>query len=701
MQAQNITFQQIISGPKQFLIPVFQRDYKWQEEQWQKLWNDIMGAGSAGHFAGSIVHAPDIAFSSIPTYLVIDGQQRLATLTVMCAALRDHIGETGWQGNGGGPTAGQIDEYCLKNSLEAGDRKYKLALRRTDDKILRSIVDGNPLGNACGADLSLVDEAYGHFREKLAEDGVDPGLVYRGIMGLRLVEMTLDRNIDNPQSIFESMNSTGVDLSQGDLVRNYLLMGIEEAEQTRLYEQYWQKIETLFRTHDSALDSFIRDYIALKRGDTRQARTDQIYEEFKRYRISESSPLDLEELLSEMLRFANYYASFRGFQSSLSAGISEPLANVRHHGDTTAVLIMRLFHCHDQGAMEERDFIEALSAIESYLMRRAVAGSQTRGYWGIFATLSKQVEDDAPLDSLKFALTRQRGGQSFPNDPDFRLSLEGRELYRMRACWNLLSRLENHGSREPSPTGTYSIEHIMPQNENLSAEWQAMLGNDWQEIHGRWLHKLGNLTLTAYNSRYSDRSFELKKTISGGFNESAIRLNSYVRQQQIWNADTMRTHGQLLADRALEIWKYPQPSGEYVDERHDRRVRERANTTDVQNISMTERARNLFDPLHDKIASIDDGIQAVQERNSICYYTSESQFFLELLPQKYNLRLLLDVEISEIEAPGWLVRDGNDWKFIPNSTFNHPVGAVVDMWQPSWTNSVMEVVRQAYNLAAD
>ena len=310
MQAQNTTFQQIISGPKQFLIPVFQRDYKWREEQWQKLWEDMLRAGNAGHFAGSIVHAPDTAFSAIPTYLVIDGQQRLATLTVLCAALRDHINETGWHGDGVGPTATQIEEYCLKNSLETGERKYKLALRRTDNEVLRSVLDGHPMSNADGAEASLIDEAYWHFRERLMDSDVDPGLVFRGIMGLRLVEMTLDRNIDNPQSIFESMNSTGVDLSQGDLVRNYLLMGLEEAEQTRLYEQYWQRIESLFlfRTHDTALDSFIRDYIALKRGDTRQARADRIYDEFKLFRNSEFAQEELEDQLKELLRFAGFYA---------------------------------------------------------------------------------------------------------------------------------------------------------------------------------------------------------------------------------------------------------------------------------------------------------------------------------------------------------------------------------------------------------
>ena len=701
MQAQNTTFQQIISGPKQFLIPVFQRDYKWREENWQKLWEDILGAGNAGHFAGSIVHAPDTAFSAIPTYLVIDGQQRLATLTVLCAALRDHINESESQGNGAGPTAIQIEEYCLKNSLETGDRKYKLALRRADNEVLRSVLDGQPMSNDDGAEGSLIDEAYWHFRERLSEGDIDPGLVFRGIMGLRLVEMTLDRNIDNPQSIFESINSTGVDLSEGDLVRNYLLMGLEEAEQTRLYEQYWQRIELLFQKHDSALDSFIRDYIALTRGDAKQARGDRIYDEFKLFQNSEFAQEELEDQLRELLRFAGYYAKFRGLHQESSAAISQALANVRHHGDTAALVIMRLFDCHEKGTLTQGEFLAALEATESYLMRRAVARSQTRAYWDNFASFAKQIEDDAALDSLFFAYTRQRGTYAFPPDSEFRRSLEEGELYRTRVCWNLLSRLENHGEREPSPTSNYSIEHIMPQNENLSPEWQIMLGENWQEIHNLWLHRLGNLTLTGYNSRYSDRPFQEKKSIPHGFDESPLRLNSYVRQQSEWTQENIMERGQLLSNRALAIWKYPQPSQSYVEARRSSRVQERAEQTDVSRVQMTVRARNLFDPLHREITGLDDGIQVVQERNSLCYYTSGAEFFLELLPQKYNLRLLLESDMSEIDAPGWLARDGNDWKYIPNSSFNHSYGVVVDVWQTSWADSVMEVVRQAYNLASD
>ena len=701
MEARNTTFQQLISGPKQFMIPVFQRDYKWREDNWQKLWEDVVRSDNAGHFMGSIVHTPDTAFAAIPRYLVIDGQQRLATLTVLLAAFRDHVSTTGWHDDGTGPTAKQIDDYYIKNTHETGNYKYKLLLRRKDNEILRSILDGHTPPATTGTQRSLVDEAYSYFCERLGEQNTDLGVVYRGVIGLRVVEMTLDPHIDNPQSVFESMNSTGVDLSQGDLVRNYLLMGLQEAEQTRLYEQYWHKIELQFRRHDSALDSFVRDYVALKRADVKQARADQIYDEFKRFLQSESAPQDLEHLLSEMVRFAGYYAVFRGFVAGPTKEISEAMSDVRYHGDTGALLIMRLFDCYSNGILERHDFVEALETIESYLMRRAVVRAQTRSHWNIFASLATKVEHQATLESLLFSFEQLPGSQAFPTDSAFRRSLEEGELYRTRACKQLLARLENHESDEPSPTAAYSIEHIMPQNQNLRPKWQEMLGEDWREVHERWCHRLGNLTLTGYNARYSDRPFEEKKTISGGFNESAVRLNNYVRGQNEWTETNMKVRGQLLTNRSLQIWKYPQPTQEYVTARRERRLQEEAQRTDVDQLSMSRIARNLFDPLHREILDLGDHISVVRERNSLCYYTSDFNFFLELLPRNRYLMLLMEEDISEMSGPSWLLQDGTEWKFIPNSSFNHRHGVVVEMWQSGWIAEVMPVIRQAYDLSVD
>ena len=698
MEAKNTTFQGIINGVKQFLIPVFQRDYKWSDGNWQELWDDISGASAFGHFVGSIVHVQGSTLAAAPTYLVIDGQQRLATLTVFCAALRDHIKHTGWHGDGNGPTADQIDAYYIKNTLETGDRQYKLVLRRTDNETLRAVVDGKLQNGSNGDWPGLIDEAYQFFRGKLKDSKKDPGEIYRGIISLRIVEITLDRNVDNPQSVFESMNSTGVDLSQSDLVRNYLLMELDEPEQTRLYNEYWRRIEVLFRTHDSALDSFIRDYIALKQRATRQARQDRIYEEFKGFRCS--MPEDkLEELLREMVRFAGYYARFRGLVSEPSERVSRSLGNVRYHGDTTATLIMRLYDCREQGRLTEKDFTAALDVVESYLIRRAVANSQTRSYWDVFAGFTHRIDDQRPLDSLLHAMERQQGTYSFPMDDSFRSSLQERELYRLRVCKQFLSRLENHGEQEPSPTGTYSIEHIMPQNDDLNLEWQHMLGENWQEIHRVWLHRLGNLTLTAYNSRYSDRPFEEKKTIPGGFNQSAVRLNQFVKEQASWTTAEMEERGRILANRALEIWQFLQPDQEYVEEVRIRELRAREASTNVLSIPMNDRLHSVFNSLHQEINNMEDGIIAVQERNSACYYSRHHEFFLEVLPQQYGLKLLLDFDISEVDDPQGMAKDANEWKFIPLSTHSHSYGVVVDVGWVSQIESVMPMVRQAHEQA--
>ena len=360
---------------------------------------------------------------------------------------------------------------------------------------------------------------------------------------------------------------------------------------------------------------------------------------------------------------------------------------------------MRLYDCREDGRLSDGDFTAALDVVESYLMRRAVAGSQTRSYWDVFAGFANRIDNQRPLDSLILSMVRQQGTYSFPRDDAFRQSLQESNLYRLRVCKQLLSRLENAGSKEPSPTGTYSIEHVMPQNDDLSLEWQTMLGERWQEIHGVWLHRLGNLTLTAYNARYSDRPFEEKKTIPGGFNEAAVRLSKFIRDKTAWTETEMKERGRLLADRAMEIWRLSKPDPEYAEEVRIRELRAREARTNVLNIPMPNRLHSVFTFLHKEITNMEDGIIAVQERNSACYYSRDHQFFLEVLPQRYGLKLLLDLDISEVDDPQGIAKDANDWKFIPLSTFRHPYGVVVDLWW-DWESripSVIPMIRQAHD----
>lgn len=568
MQAANTTFRQLIEGTKQFVIPVFQRDYAWERENWQQLWNDITRAasdgGERGHFVGTIVHVPDQTVASRPSQLVIDGQQRLTTLTILCAALRDHIRDNGLAGQEGLPTAEQVDAYFISNALESGDFRYKLLLRRADDATLRAVVDSKNVAEMDGGKSARIAGAYEYFAGMLNRPAENLPTVYNGLSRLRIVEISLDRSIDDPQAVFESINSTGVRLTQGDLVRNYLLMGLRETEQTRMYEEYWQKIEDAFRGKDGAIDNtalnlFLRDYLALKQKITQESQIPRIYEEFKRFRNGPAASVGLEDLLADMVRFARYYSEWNGRWQPRSARLTTAMRNLRRQGNTTGVLVMRLYECYEQGILSESEFVRGLRYIESFLVRHTVLGHQIRSYWRIFAGMTIDIQDDDPARSLCATLVKDRGNYgfwTFPTNDAFGQSLRHDAIYSKQGIRKyLLDRLENYCQKEPSPVSDYTIEHIMPQS--LTGDWRKMLGDDAEQIHADWLHRLGNLTLTAYNSEYSNRSFSEKKTRPGGFNESAVRLNQFVREQSEWTPVQMEERGKLLAERALDIWPYP------------------------------------------------------------------------------------------------------------------------------------------------
>lgn len=568
MQSANITFRQLIEGTKQFVIPVFQRDYAWERENWQQLWNDITRAasdgGERGHFVGTIVHVPDQTVASRPSQLVVDGQQRLTTLTILCAALRDHIRDNGLAGQEGLPTAEQVDAYFISNALESGDFRYKLLLRRADDATLRAVVDSKNVADIDGGKSARIAGAYEYFAGMLSRPAENLPAVYNGLSRLRIVEISLDRSIDDPQAVFESINSTGVRLTQGDLVRNYLLMGLRETEQTRMYEEYWQKIEDAFRGKDGAIDNvalnlFLRDYLALKRKFTQESQIPRIYEEFKRFRNGPAASVELEDLLADMVRFARYYSEWNGRWQPRSARLTTAMRNLRRQGNTTGVLVMRLYECYEQGTLSESEFVRGLRYIESFLVRHAILGHQIRSYWRIFAGMTIDIQDDDPVRSLCATLVKDRGNYgfwTFPTNDAFGQSLRHDAIYSKQGIRKyLLDRLENYGQKEPSPVSDYTIEHIMPQS--LTGDWRKMLGDDAEQIHTDWLHRLGNLTLTAYNSEYSNRPFSEKKTRPGGFNDSAVRLNQFVREQSEWTAVQMEERGKLLAERALVIWPYP------------------------------------------------------------------------------------------------------------------------------------------------
>ncbi|MEI4234827.1 DUF262 domain-containing protein [Roseovarius sp. D22-M7] len=691
MNAQQRFFPKIINGASQFIIPVFQRDYSWSEENCRQLWKDLLAIADAGpdrgHFIGSVVYIQTGDSSAgFTRWLLIDGQQRVTTLTLLLTALRDHIRETGWQGSDDGPTVKRIDAYFLRNLQEEGEREIKLKLRRHDDATLQALINGQP---EPGTPSIRIRDNYDLFRE-LLEDA-DPETVYRGLNRLLLVDVTLDRGIDDPQLIFESLNSTGVDLSPSDLIRNFILMRLPEKEQTRLYETYWSRIEELFRGSERVFDNFIRDYLALRSHSTKLERSDRVYDAFRRTFADIGEDISaLEQLLAELLRRGRQYAAFAvGGGNDARA---RAFASLRRLGDVPAILVMRLLEAQEtSNTLTDAELLEAIGLLESYLLRRAVIGAQTRGYGLEFAKLAQKIDETRPLASLKAAMARMPASYTFPQDDVFRAALEEGDIYHKRVCFHLLDALENRGSKEISDTSKYSIEHVMPQNEKLVEAWRKMLGPEWQQIQKTWLHRLGNLTLTGYNPTYSDRPFEEKKTIKGGFLQSSVRLNQDIRDKPKWTPQEMEPRGKRLADRALNIWPRLDADEAVIRAMELEELKAKAQRRSISQVPMSAAAAALFEALRAQLqVAFPDVIEAA-EHKSVSYHDPE--FFLEVIPRKHGLVLVVDLDFNEVEANDGLAEDASDRSFVMYAS--HQGGVLVHLRNPTQIDRAMAIVAQA------
>jgi predicted transport protein len=345
--------------------------------------------------------------------------------------------------------------------------------------------------------------------------------------------------------------------------------------------------------------------------------------------------------------------------------------------------------------LTEQDFLEALSLIESYVVRRAICGLQTRGYWQIFASLAYNIGEKEPLNDLKVALARLHENYRFPSDQEFDRTLKEGDLYGLRVCRHLLEGLENHGTKGPTDTSSYSIEHIMPQNERLRVEWRKMLGDNWKTIQKTWLHRLGNLTLTGYNSTYSDRSFDEKKTIKGGFTDSAVRLNKFVRDQPVWTEKEISVRTKELAARGLEIWGPLSVAQSLIDAADHSEKRKLAARQDVSRIKMSGEARSLFEELRARVKAIDSDILELAEPNSISYHGPA--FFLEVLPRRYKLTLLLALDFNEVDDPSGLAKDASERKFFVHA--RHEGGVSVTIWDKTAIENALPLIRQAHAAA--
>lgn len=650
MKAQDLQFTQLLEGSKQFVIPIFQRTYSWEQSHCRQLWDDIIRVGKSAeqnsHFIGSVVYIPETKVdASIPRWLVIDGQQRITTMTLLLLALKRRVEKEGLDEP---ISAAEIEDYYLRNRYGKGDAGYRMMLTRRDRDTLMKLLDGKELEE--GGSFHLVDN-FRFFTEQIAK--ADLGVVWKGIKKLMIVDVSLQQGIDNPQMIFESMNSTGKALTQADLIRNFVLMGLEHDRQTRLYNDYWQPMEAEFGSEKylGKFDEFMRYYLVIQTGNVR-IRKDDVYDEFKSYFRKH----DVETLLGMLKEFSGYY-----FRIALGTEKDRALADAFHDirelkADVCYPMLMEVYRDFSSGRITHDEFLTILRMVESYVFRRAVCDIPTNSLRRTFAVFMRQVNKEHYLESVTAEFLLLPPSQRFPNNSEFIRQIQVRDLYNFKRRSYWLRRIENHGRKERVPVQEYTIEHIMPQNESLNARWRADLGDDWKHVQETYLNTLGNLTLTGYNSEYSDRSFREKRDMSGGFRESPLKLNQGLGTSEIWNAEAIQSRGKRLAKEAADIWPIPVLPDDIL---HTYKPTPPEGTSytiaDHPYLQNGGPARALFDAFRVKVLALDE---CVKEEFLKLYvaYKAESNF-VDIVPQAKGLRLNLNLDFPEIDDPRGMCRD--------------------------------------------
>lgn len=659
MKANEARLLDFLRRPGQFAIPIYQRTYSWTERESRQLWNDILRAGRnediAAHFVGSVVYIEKGLYqvSSQPELLVIDGQQRLTTVLLILEALARHLGDTEPVD---GFSAKKIRNYYLLNPLEDGERAFKLLLTQTDKQSLLSILQQK----AAPAEPSLrVTENFAYFESLVAKLGDDVVALCNGLAKLVIVDVSLSRDQDNPQLIFESMNSTGRELSQADLIRNFVLMGLEPGLQTRLYEEYWRPMELAFgqEAYGTHFDSFMRHYLTVRSSSGEIPRVNEVYEAFKAYsRRPEVEGGGVEALVAEISRFARYYCAMALGQES-----DKELAQVFHDlrelkVDVAYPFLLELYEDYDVGIFSRDDFLQAARLVEGYVFRRAVCAIPTNSMNKTFATFGRVLRKERYLESVKAHLQTLPTYRRFPGDEEFKRELQTRDLYNFPRRSYVLRRLENHGRKERVHVEEYTIEHILPQNENLSARWQTMLGPDWRTVQETLLHTLGNLTLTAYNAEYSDKPFEEKRDMPLGFRESPLRLNKGLGDLPAWNEDTIRDRARRLADLAVGVWSAPALDAEVLSGyRSKTAAPDVYSISDHPNLAQDSPMRMVFDAFRREVLALDPGVTEEFLKLYVAYKAETN--FVDVVPQRSRLRLSLNLKFNELYDPRGLAVD--------------------------------------------
>lgn len=543
-----------------FEIPLYQRTYDWKKRNCEILFDDILDIhkvsempGSEGkykkHFFGIVICLID---QQTGHRAIIDGQQRVTSVALLLAAIRDAVLDE--------KIESEDDRLASKIDRRLKDQDYGTVFIKPIEKdriVYDAIMTHDIILDEYAGSNILIN--YNYFKERVLKlDDITIDQFIECLDNLYIVPIHLSSLDDDAQKVFESINSTGLSLTEGDKIRNYMLMNHSPADQERYYKRYWTKID------DGAIDTtrFIRDYLTAGTGNI--PRLNNVYDDFKKYakfrRITEEA---FVELFEELVQYSRYYHNLQENNlNHISENASLLMFRINYQRATVVYpFIMKILNYHETGNLTDEEVVDVLGVIENYILRRAICKLPTntlnKVFSGIFYSL---IRDDSGgfAERFKYSLLRREGTARYPRDEEVFYHLTETDLYNTRTvCTHVLATIE-HANRDSQDTleriedGKLTVEHVMPQT--LSKEWIGHLGENYREVHDVWLHRLGNLTLTAYNSKYSNKSYEFKRNLEdSGFRESRLWLNRIMAESETWTEDRIRERNTILADRFLKV----------------------------------------------------------------------------------------------------------------------------------------------------
>ena len=551
---------------KRFVIPVYQRNYDWKIENCKQLYDDLkklIKNGHPSHFFGSIVSVHDYDSDE---RLIIDGQQRLTTVSLLFLAMYNLLKEQVLVSENI-QLSKQIFNKYLVDEYKPEETRIKLKPVKNDSYAYGKLFDEKE-EHVKESNLTI---NYDYFYERIQKEEISIDELYSAIRKLEIINISLDPREDNPQLIFESLNSTGLALSEGDKIRNFILMGLETKQQEIFYEKYWNKIE-INTNYEVSL--FIRDYLSVKQKAIPSL--NKVYFMFKNY----AENREVEPLLKELLEYAKLYKILLDGKTSNTVLNACIYRLNRLETTVTRPFFLEVLRLYTANEIEMENVVEIFSIIESFLFRRTICELPTNSLNKIFLFLHKEImrydgETRNYVEKMKYALLSKKEKARFPEDEEFLDCFEKKQMYFMNSKNKiyLLERLENYGTKEDKDVyrhfddGEYSIEHIMPQH--LSPAWKEALGEDYENIHDIWLHRMANLTITAYNSKYSNDIFARKRDVENGFKDSGLRMNQNIAREEKWGLAELEKRNEELKNRALKIWELPRTEYEPEEKQMD------------------------------------------------------------------------------------------------------------------------------------